>query len=233
MATSEAIRRAPRAVEEIPLLENGDHLDQATFHERYEAMPRGVRAELIGGVVYMPSPMKLPHGVYHGRLNHWLVSYSDATPGTLSADNATIILGEDSEPQPDNCLSIVGGQARINDDEYLTGPPELTAEVASSTASYDLHSKRRDYERYGVQEYIVFVVHQQKVVWFTRENDRFLELQPDADGILRSRVFPGLWLDPDAFFRLDVARLQQVLQEGLSSSAHQEFVAKLRQQSGN
>lgn len=229
MATSEAIRRTARVANEIPALENGDHLDQATFHARYEAMPEGVRAELIGGVVYMPSPMRMPHATYHSRVNHWLVTYSDATPGTVPGDNGTVILGEDSEPQPDNVLTIVGGQTRLNDKQCLVGPPEWLGEIASSTVSYDLHSKRRDYERYGVQEYAVFIVHQQKVVWFVRENDRFVELQHDSDGILRSRVFPGLWLDPQAFFRLDASRLQQVLQQGLNSAEHQRFVQTLRE----
>ena len=45
---------------DLPPLVNGDHLDQKTFHERYEAMPE-VRAELIGGIVYMSSPQKMRH----------------------------------------------------------------------------------------------------------------------------------------------------------------------------
>jgi hypothetical protein len=41
----------------IPPLEAGDRLDQRAFHERYERMGPGVRAELIGGEVHMPSPV--------------------------------------------------------------------------------------------------------------------------------------------------------------------------------
>ena len=215
----------------FPLLEHGEFLDQPTFHARYEAAPESFRAELIGGKVLLPERRKQSEGRLTCIVSSWLCSYEFSTPGTEALAHPTLILGPDSEPEPYAVLRVTNGQTSVSDDEYLTGPPELTAEVASSTASYDLHSKRRDYERYGVQEYIV-VVHEQKVVWFAREHGRFVELQSDADGILRSRVFPGLRLDPDAFFRLDVARLQQVLQEGLSSSAHQEFVAKLRQQPG-
>ena len=38
-------------------LVEGQRLDQPTFHALYEAMPPGTRAELIDGVVYMPSPL--------------------------------------------------------------------------------------------------------------------------------------------------------------------------------
>src|SRR5947207_11248953 len=86
------------AVESLPPLEPGDHLDQKTFHERYEAMPPGTQAELIGGIVFMPSPLKRPHGRAHIKLSPWLSIYEDATPGTEGFDNATTILDADAEP---------------------------------------------------------------------------------------------------------------------------------------
>src|SRR3712207_1018655 len=85
-------------------LEMGDHLDRTTFHARYEAMPPGVKAELIRGVVYMPSPAKLKHGRPQGKAYVWLDAYETSTPGVEAADNTTVILAEDSEPQPDACL---------------------------------------------------------------------------------------------------------------------------------
>jgi Uma2 family endonuclease len=215
--------------EELPPLENGDHLDQKTFHARYEAMPEDVRAELIGGVVFMPSPLKRPHGGIHLRVIHWLTEYQDATPGIEAFDNATNILGEDSEPQPDACLLIApgkGGQTREEDD-YIVGPPELIVEVASSTDSIDLHGKRRDYEQAGVREYVVVVIRQARVFWFVRREGTFQELAPGADGILRSEVFPGLWLDPAALLRRDAARMREVLRQGLATPEHATFAAQL------
>src|SRR5438045_2882298 len=126
---------------QLPPLEAGDLLDQPTFHVRYEAMPENTRAELIGGIVFMPSPLKADHGFSHADLMGWLQSYKLATPGTDVLDNATDILSLDSEPQPDAALIIVGGQTRLNKDGYLEGAPELIAEVASSSESYDLHVK--------------------------------------------------------------------------------------------
>jgi Uma2 family endonuclease len=210
-------------------LENGDHLDQKTFHARYEAMPEGTRAELIGGIVYMASPLKRPHDKMHMRASHWLLEYQDATSGTEAFDNATNILGEDSESQPDLCMLIAsdkGGQTR-EEDEYIVGAPELIVEIASSTESIDLHGKLRDYQEAGVREYVVVALRQARVFWFVLRNGRFEELPPGGDGIFRSEVFPGLWLDPVALLRRDAARIREVLRQGLASAEHAAFVARL------
>jgi Uma2 family endonuclease len=213
----------------MPALENGDHLDQKTFHERYEAMPEDTRAELIGGIVFMSSPSKRPHGRMHVCAAHWLAEYEYATPGVETFDNATNILGEESEPQPDLCLLISpdnGGQTRAEDD-YIVGAPELIVEIASSTESVDLHAKRRDYEQAGVREYAVVVLRQARLIWFVRRGGQFEELLPGDDGVIRSETFPGLWLDPSALLRRDGARIREVLQQGLSSAEHAAFVARL------
>jgi Uma2 family endonuclease len=213
----------------VPPLEPGDHLDQKTFHERYEAMPAHVRAELIGGIVFMPSPLKRTHSLVHVQVVHWLFAYQAATPGTEVHDNASTILGEHSEPQPDACLLITTpGRAQTREqDDYIVGAPELIAEVASSSQSIDLHRKRIDYEQAGVKEYLVVVLRQGRVVWFISRNGRFEELAPGEDGILRSELFPGLWLDPAALLRLDNGRVLEVLRQGLSIPEHAAFVAGL------
>jgi Uma2 family endonuclease len=210
-----------------PPLEAGDHLDQKTFHERYEAMGDGLRAELIGGVVYIPSPLKPRHGRMHALVMRWLAEYEEDTPGTEVLDNTTNILGPDSEPQPDGCLLILpekGGQTRENEDGYLEGAAELMAEIAASTESYDLHSKKTDYEKAGVKEYVVVALRQARVFWFVSRNGRFEELPPGPDGVLRSEVFPGLWLDPNALLRRDRKHLLEVLRQGLATREHTDFV---------
>src|SRR4051794_9299647 len=184
-------------------------------------MPPGTRAELIGGIVFMPSPLKIPHGRSHGRVIHWLIEYEDATPGMEAADNASTILGEESEPQPDGSLLISAphGQTR-EEDEYIVGAPELISEIASSTESIDLHRKKDDYELAGVQEYIVVALRQMRVFWFVRRHHKFEEMQPGPDGILRSEVFPGLWLDPAALLRKDGKRMREELSLGLGTPEH-------------
>ncbi len=81
----------------LPPLEAGDHLDQKTFHERYEVMPSHIRAELLGGVVYLTSRVKADHGRLHADMMGWLGLYRAATPGVGVTNNTTNILGDDSE----------------------------------------------------------------------------------------------------------------------------------------
>jgi len=132
----------------VPLLANGDRMSQAEFHRRYEAYPGTERFELIGGTVFMGSPLRYPHGTYHETLGLVLGLYKAGTPGVEAADNVTTMLGEETETQPDLALRIVaecGGQSRINDEEYLEGSPELIAEVAYSSRAIDMNQKRQDY----------------------------------------------------------------------------------------
>ncbi len=216
----------------LPLVEAGDHLDQGTFHQRYKAMPPAFRAELIGGVVIVPSPLSRGHGVYHALVMTWLGHYWIATPGTLTADNTTTILGDASEPQPDGVLIIepaAGGQTGLSEDDYTTGPPELIVEVASSSASIDLHAKRRDYEQAGVLEYAVVVLRQQVIRWFILQNGTYQEVSPDVDGIFRSRVFPGLWLHANALLQRDGVTVMEVLRQGLATPEHTAFVQQLQE----
>jgi len=218
----------------IPPLEAGDHVDQPTFHERYKAMPSAFRAELIAGVVIVPSPLSPGHGFYHALVMGWLVNYGIATPGTKAGDNMTTILGETSEPQPDGALIIdpaSGGQTGLSEDGYLAGPPELIVEVASSSASMDLHAKRRDYEQAGVLEYVVVVLRQGVIRWFVLQDGTYQELSADADGIFRSRVFPGLWLHANALLQLDGVTVMDVLRQGLATPEHAAFVQRLRERS--
>src|SRR6266446_3789643 len=222
---------ATLTVPHLPPLEAGDHLDQATFHARYEAMPANFRAELIGGVVFVPSPLRKAHGRHHALVMGWLINYWIATPGTETLDNATAILGDDSEPQPDAALVIEpqsGGQSSVSEDGYATGPPELIVEVASSSESIDLHRKRRDYEQAGVLEYVVIVLRQRVVRWFVLQDDTYRDMEADASGIFKSSVFPGLWLDAPALLRRDGRQVMATLQQGLETPEHAAFVQQLQ-----
>lgn len=224
-----AERRTPKPKKELPPLVNGDHLDQKTFHERYEAMPE-VRAELIGGVVFMSSPQKMRHGYHHFKLVGLTSSYVDDTPGTSGCVNSTSILGPDAEPQPDTCLFILpeyGGQTTVDDNDHMIGAPEWVGEISDSTESIDLNRKKRDYEKAGVREYMVAAVRTKQLFWFIRRRGKFKLLPEAADGIIRSEVFPGFWLDADAFLNRDSKRVRAALRQGLASPEHAAFVAKL------
>ena len=211
-----------------PLLCNGDRMKQAEFHRLYEAYPEDVKFELVGGIVYMASPLGLPHGEDHPQLSLVLTLYASETPGVAVADNATVILGEESEPQPDLLLRILpeyGGRSGVTKDEYCEGAPELIAEVAHSSRAIDMNQKREDYERAGVLEYVVLCVRERELHWFHFPSRRMI--RPDRRGVGRSRVFPGLWIDVPALLKRDGRRLAAVVREGLASPGHAAFVKRL------
>jgi Uma2 family endonuclease len=218
------------SVAQVPLLCAGDRLTRAEFERRYAAMPDVKKAELIEGKVYMPSPVSRKHSSPHFYLITWLGTYSIATPGVEGADNGTVRLDWDNEPQPDIYLRIapqLGGQSR-DDGEYVGGAPELIAEIAVSSESYDLHDKFHAYQRNGVQEYIIWRVREAAIDWFVLREGQFKPLPLTNAGHYHSEVFPGLWLDPAALLRGDFAQAAAVLQSGIASGEHANFVAKLQ-----
>jgi Uma2 family endonuclease len=219
-------RRVP-----LPLLVNGERMKQPEFHRRYQAYPKHEKWELIGGVVYMASPLRRPHGLYHPELSGVLWLYSHATAGTEVLDNVTTILGEESEPQPDLELRILpayGGQSRETEDDYVQGGPELVVEIAHSTRNIALGDKLTDYRTAGVAEYLVLCVEEQEIRWHLLRTRRML--RPDRQGIYRSRVFPGLWIDGPALLARDSGRLIEVVQQGLASGEHGRFVKRLQKE---
>jgi Uma2 family endonuclease len=214
----------------VPFLEPGDRLSRDEFERRYQAMPHVKKAELIEGVVHMPSPVRYEaHAEPHSLLVTCLGIYRFHTPCVITADNGTVRLDQDNEPQPDATLLLDprrGGQTTISADDYIEGAPELVAEVASSTVSYDLHSKKNVYRRNGVREYLVWRVRDREIDWFTLRGSDFVSLTADASGIVRSEVFPGLWLNVPALISGDLPAVLAALQMGVDSAEHAAFVQK-------
>jgi len=215
----------------FPPLNSGDQLTRAEFERRYNARPDIKKAELIEGVVYVASPVRTrQHGKPHGRIITWLGMYCAATPSVDFSDNSTLRLDIDNEPQPDVCAWIdeqVGGQVRISDDDYLEGAPELIIEVAASSAAYDLTDKLNAYRRNGVREYLVLLPYEHQTIWYRWHEGQYIPLVPDEQGVLRSQVLPGLWLQPALFWTGDMAAL---LRQGLDSAEHTAFVEHLQSQ---
>lgn len=230
MATEIIQPLTPERQSSVRRLVDGDRLTRAEFERRYDAMPEVGKAELIEGVVHMPSPVRADdHGEPHFDLIAWLGMYRAHTRGVAGGDNSSLKLDLDNMPQPDAYLRILaecGGQARIVGG-YVTGSPELIAEVTASTASYDLHDKLNAYRRNGVQEYVVWRVWDLAVDWFVLREGQYDRLDADPDGVLRSRVFPGLWLDVRGLVEGDLAGVLKVLQQGLADATHAEFLRRL------
>lgn len=221
----------------VPPLENGDRLTRAEFERRYKAMPHVKKAELIEGEVFMGSPVSWEsHGEQQSELITWLGVYKAHTPGTAVGDNATVRLDPKNEPQPDAALIVrpeYGGQVRKSG-KYVAGAPELVAEVAGSSAGIDLNRKFEVYRRNKVQEYVVWRTYDVALDWFVLREGEFVRLEADpADGLLKSTVFPGLWLDAAALVHRDLAKVLAALARGTASTEHAAFVQQLTSQKKN
>ena len=121
-----------------------------------------------------------------------------------------------------------GGQSRRDDDGYIEGAPELIAEVAASSASYDLHDKLRVYQRNGVREYIVWRTVDQRIDWFELADDEYRPLRADGQDVIRSKVFPGLALAIDALLVGDFPVVESTLREAMATAEHDAFVTTLK-----
>ena len=210
-------------------LVEGQRLDQPTFHTLYEAMPPGTRAELIDGVVFMPSPVSPAHGRAHIPVIVWLDYYAENTPGVEVLDNTTTILGWKSETQPDAMLRMLpecGGHTR-DEKRVIRGAPEMVVEVSKATRYVDLGPKLTDYERGGVLEYVVRALEPDELFWFEQDQGVLDQRPIPSDGVYRSATFPGLWLDTQALLNGDRRRLRAVLDLGCATPEHAAFVARL------
>ena len=219
----------PRRALRTPPFENGDRMDQPAFHRAYLRTPESVKAELLGGVVYMASPVRIEHSDPDGIVSLWLGMYCARTPGTRHRPNSTVILGRKDEPQPDQLLLALpecGGRTKVQNG-CVSGPPEFVAEIANSTRAQDLHLKRRRYFQAGIPEYLVVLPRRREVRWFVRGAEDYELLLPDADGYHKSRIFGGLWLDAAALGREDRAGVLAALDAGLASPDHAAAVAQL------
>ena len=223
--------RHPEWRDQVPRLENGDQLTAREFLRRYSAMPEVKKAELVNGVVHIAGAVRTDlHADPHGFIVGWLGNYAFATAGTRGSTSGTLRLSLDDVPQPDVSLRLLpecGGRARVDEKGYLAGPPELVVEVAASSVSLDVNDNLTAYRRAGVREYLVWRTEDECVDWWELVEDEYRHLPEQPDGSIRSHVFPGLWLHPDALLDLDAARLMTTLREGLASAEHAAFVAEL------
>jgi Uma2 family endonuclease len=220
-----------------PPLEPGDRLSREEFLRRYEALPEHIKVERIEGIVHMPPAAVSAdfHGVPHGHLMGWLAVYRAQTPGTEIADNTTIQLDLDNDPQPDASLFILpshGGRIKKDAKGYIVGSPEFIAETSGSSVSYDLGAKLEAYRRNGVREYLVHRVYDGEIDWFILRDGKYQRLNADDEGIYRSEVFPGLWLKAGSLVDGNLADVLDVLRRGTESEEHRAFVRSLAGQAG-
>ena len=215
----------------IPELVDGDRMTSEEFERRYVASPHIRKAELIEGVVYVASPVSEEHATPHAEVAQWFGFYRLSTPFLVCSVDGTVRLDHQNQPQPDVQLRIAsgrGGQSTISADGYVEGAPELLVEIAVSSKSVDLKQKLEAYRRNGAREYIVWRVLDRAIDWFVLRDGQYDRLPLGPDGLYRSEVFPGLWLDPEALIRGDLAAVFQAVQLGLATPELARFVERLQ-----
>ena len=138
-------------------------------------------------------------------------------------------MGDGEEPEPDATLRVLTPEQDLAEEEeyggYAVGPDGLVVEASDTTRRRDAGPKRDDSERRGVPEYLMLDVVARRAVWLVRDGGGFIEVTPGPAGLLKSRRFPGLWLDPAAFVAGDGTALKAALAAGLASPEHASFVA--------
>jgi Putative restriction endonuclease len=219
----------PTTTSTIPPLVDGDRLSRKEFHRRYLEMPHVKIADLIEGIVYIGPRIPAKRGEARAHLAGWLGFYSFQTAGLTGAINGTVRLEGDNEVQPTCVVRIEhssGGSSLIDADDYLEGGPELVGEVTLTNSNVECHAKKRVYLANWVREYIIWRIEDEAIDWFVLRDGRYESLVAD-EGIHKSVVFPGLWLDMGAMLRRDLAGVFAVLQQGMATPEHAAFVARL------
>ncbi len=202
----------------VPTLASGDRLNADEYWKRYLASPDIVQAERINGKVYLMSPLRAAHhGDPHALLSGWLFAYSVGAGNLIISDNTTLRMDAENDTQPDLCMRREGGSAWLDQEGYLHGSPELVIEVAGSSASFDFGEKREVYEAAGIQEYLVCETHEGNIAWWNLSGGKYILIDSEQS-VLKSRTFPGLWLDIDALHTADGKRMLQTLHRGMRES---------------
>jgi Uma2 family endonuclease len=205
----------PKPVSDVPPLQAGDRLTREEFERRWEMHPEIKKAELIDGLVFTEMTVSPRHGEPHSALMVWLGSYWATRSELQMLDNTTVRMPGEDDLQPDILLRCrEGGTSRLVEDEAIEGPPEFVAEIAASSASYDMHLKKEAYRRGGVQEYLVWQVYEQRIDWWALEDSEYAAIEPDADGIVTSRLFAGLRLNVAALLAGDLSAVLASLTAG-------------------
>jgi len=197
------------------ILESGDRLTRCEFHRRYSERTDTKKAELVEGVVYVPSPLRMYHGEPHGLIMTWLGVYKSRHPELRLGDNVTVFLDAYNEVQPDACLfRVLPSGPRQDEEGYVEGAPQLVVEIVASSAAYDLHDKLRAYRRGGVREYVTWRVFDRAIDWRRLHDGDYVRIEPDEHGIIENTTFPGLRLHVTKMLDEDLAGVLAELARG-------------------
>lgn len=205
-------------------LETGMHLTQPEFERRYNLHPDLKKAELINGFVIMGSPVSIAHGSLENHFGAWLGYYFARLGRHKVVHNTTLRIDHHNEVQPDIAV-IDSGRSSGKPSLFIEEPPRLIVEIASSSRMYDRYEKYDLYERCRVGEYVLCSIEEGRVFWFALGSEGFREIA-DENGLLKSRGFPGLWLNSERLVNGDMEGVFRDLNSGLESQEFLKFRAE-------
>jgi Uma2 family endonuclease len=162
----------------------------------------GKRYEIIGGeLIVNPAPLA-GHQRVLMELLEFLRTYARKTrSGEVFVAPFDVVLSRNDAVQPD-LVFLLASRPRVPDNENaIDYPPDIAIEVLSpSSRRTDLVKKMALYVRAGVPEYWVADPQQRTLTINVLEGDHYVPVAPESDGVLASRVVPGLRIDPAFVF---------------------------------
>jgi len=203
--------KKPRKTRKQPASANGGLV---TFEQFYKLVDEKTRADLLDGKIIRDSPAIPIHGMVVTWLTVLLHNYTEKLDlGKVLNATVTVRLTIYNSPEPD-IFFISKKRLGIIIDKYVNGPPDLCVEVISrSSRKYDRGRKFVLYAEHGVKEYWIIDPLKNTVEWFENHDGEFVQIQPDAQGRLHSKILPGFWLKPEWLAANPLPVVLEVLQE--------------------
>lgn len=158
-------------------------------------------------------------------VSYWLCQYRRSTPCVESLGRVSIFLDPTTEIETTAAMWLTPGADDRPRWQRCEGVPELLVEVTATVHNKVFRRRLRVYEQSEIHELLVVTGDPRDTALYARENGRFARVSPADDGSYRSRVFPGLWLDPSALFSDEWNEMAACLDRGMATEEHAAFVA--------
>ncbi|MDZ7363804.1 MAG: Uma2 family endonuclease [candidate division KSB1 bacterium] len=166
-----------------------------TFDQFYEIVEENVKADLLDGKIIRDSPAVPRHGktcMWFSTLLTLYVQKFDL--GEINGGTTTVRLSNYQGPEPD-VFFVRKSRLGIIGEKYIEGPPDLCIEVISkSSRKIDRGRKFVLYAEYGVKEYWIVDPLRFSIEFYENQDGEWLEIQPDEQGRLHSKVLADFWL---------------------------------------
>ena len=171
-----------------------------SYEDFLDWLDEDTHAEWVNGEVIMHSPVSLRHQKVGGLLLSIIkIFVEDHQLGQVSYDPFQMKIGPDFPGRAPDILFVATENLVRLKPNLLEGPADLVVEIVSpESRGRDRGDKHFEYERGGVREYWL-IDPERTLAEFNHlgPDGRYHLALPDANGVFRSAVLPGLWLKVD------------------------------------